>query len=763
MSPLFIKEHTAQLSRKESADYQQQFIDNKINALSCSTTFEMGVDVGELETVFMRNVPPSPANYAQRAGRAGRSKNAAAFALTYAKLSSHDFTYYKEPPKMISGRIMPPKFDIENEKVVMRHIYAVALSYFFDDTEYNHNNPDVFLNQGGYDRLCKLLNVNKPKALRDLLIKSFPEMYKHFGIEDYAWTPKLIGPEGVLQLLVEEYHETIKNLNKLRDGYRKDGDDGEAAKIGRSINQYNNFQLIEFLARGNVLPKYGFPVDTAELYQTYNTTSDKKLTLIRDLQMAIAEYAPGAEIVADGKLYTSRYIKKIPSKDGRNDWGDSYIAHCENDKCKTYNYSRIPVDKNRGRDCCACGKKIFLWEKSIEPRKGFIADHNVVDRVPMRRPDKSYRSDYYYIGDGRMITAKKVNFSDKGIVVLSTVNDSMLIVSEWSKNRDYFYVCQTCGYAIGKHDKISDRQADTDRYAGAARIKYGKHRNQIGYSCVCEYLYRIRLHHTFKTDVASLKFAQTNTQYGTMLSVMYALLEAISQSLSIKREDINGCLHIVESGGLLEYSIVLFDSVPGGAGHVKRLITDDGAVFSRVLKAAFNIVNECPARCDGSCYGCLRNYYNQKVHDQLNRSDAAEFLSVYTKKVSSIENYEDEIKKQAPEIRITNEGTSLQGKTFDWLWSYIEDDTSNLDAQKNINLLKELTANTDKYQLPDGEGGKVSINDLSASFALIWKDKRVLLFFEEDMVNEIGKRSKEWECFYLNALNIEELLKLIEE
>lgn len=93
MQPLHIKEHTAQLGRKEQQYYQKLFIDQDINALSCSTTFEMGVDVGTLETVYLRDVPPTPANYVQRAGRAGRSLKSAAYALTYAKLSSHDFTY----------------------------------------------------------------------------------------------------------------------------------------------------------------------------------------------------------------------------------------------------------------------------------------------------------------------------------------------------------------------------------------------------------------------------------------------------------------------------------------------------------------------------------------------------------------------------------------------------------------------------------------------------------------------------------------------
>lgn len=160
MKPLHMKEHTAQLGRGEQQEYQRMFIDKEINALSCSTTFEMGVDVGDLETVYLRDMPPSPANYVQRAGRAGRSKNAAAFSLTYAKLGSHDFTYYNNPEDMILGRIGVPLFTVRNEKVVLRHVFAVALSSFFSvyGNVYNGNNADVFLNQDGWEKLCAFLD-----------------------------------------------------------------------------------------------------------------------------------------------------------------------------------------------------------------------------------------------------------------------------------------------------------------------------------------------------------------------------------------------------------------------------------------------------------------------------------------------------------------------------------------------------------------------------------------------------------------------------
>ena len=112
--PLRIVEHSAQLSKETAYEYQKEFKNKQLDVLSCSTTFEMGVDVGSLETVFMRNMPPSPANYAQRAGRAGRSALSAAFALTFCNKNNHDFTFFTEPTRMIKGKIMPPAFQVNN-------------------------------------------------------------------------------------------------------------------------------------------------------------------------------------------------------------------------------------------------------------------------------------------------------------------------------------------------------------------------------------------------------------------------------------------------------------------------------------------------------------------------------------------------------------------------------------------------------------------------------------------------------------------------
>ena len=649
MQPLHIKEHTAQLGRAEQQKYQEMFVNKELNALSCSTTFEMGVDVGDLETVYLRNMPPSPANYVQRAGRAGRSIHSAAYALTYAKLGSHDFTYYDKPERMISGKIGVPLFSISNQKVVLRHIFAVALSDFFCHHEnvYNKNDANVLLNENGFEELADYLNGH-PKALQDILKKSIPnDLHDIMGINDFSWIDKLIGDDGVLKVAVEDFRNTVDWYVKEFTRLKRNGDIQAAGRVERQLwdfrkapddsskekGKHGKNELIEFLVRNNVLPKYGFPVDTVELYQGMDASSVKKLQMVRDLQLAIAEYAPDAKVVADGKLYTSRYIRKLPQTTGQ-DWEEVYIAECKNSTCKTWNHRKKEPSPD-GEKCISCQSIIekARWKKAIEPRKGFIAESKPKP-VPLRKPDRSFKSEDYYIGDlQRQVMTKKtflVNGQNK-IQMETSTNDSLMVVC-----KDDFFVCEKCGYSISSVSGKSEKD-----FNSFAKSFEKEHKSPWGKKCTGK-LYKRELCHSFKTDVVQLVFGTSRAKsQATMLSVMYALLEAMSNELDIERTDIKGCLHKVRYEKSMIYSIVLYDAVAGGAGHVRRLVTDDCSVFQRVLSKAINITKNC--NCNPSCYNCLRNYYNQSVHDILNRVEAYKFLETFSGNVSLIPNDQFEV------------------------------------------------------------------------------------------------------------------------
>jgi len=221
----------------------------------------------------------------------------------------------------------------------------------------------------------------------------------------------------------------------------------------------------------------------------------------------------------------------------------------------------------------------------------------------MHKPERDYKTDDYYVGDHeeQLITPYDWKIGDRMITLESTTNDSLAVIGQSD-----FDVCQVCGYA-------------TDGNLGSHRTPYGY---PCKYNPEAAKHTRYHLTHVFKTDVVKVTFhcpeaKAVKGDSSLMLSVMYALLEGLSRELEIERNDIKGCLHRAMDQGNLIYTIVLYDAVAGGAGHVRRLVAEPSSdVLQRVLRRAYHVVSDCT--CDPSCYQCLRNYYNQKLHDQLN-------------------------------------------------------------------------------------------------------------------------------------------------
>ena len=122
------REHTAQVPSDERQEREKRFRQADLPVLYCSPTMELGVDIAQLNAVNMRNVPPTPANYAQRSGRAGRSGQPA-LVFTYCTTGSpHDQYFYKRPEQMVAGAVAPPRLDLANEDLVRAHVHAVWLA-----------------------------------------------------------------------------------------------------------------------------------------------------------------------------------------------------------------------------------------------------------------------------------------------------------------------------------------------------------------------------------------------------------------------------------------------------------------------------------------------------------------------------------------------------------------------------------------------------------------------------------------------------------
>lgn len=619
---LRVVEHTAQLDRDSAYQYQKGFKTKKIDVLSCSTTFEMGVDVGSLETVFMRNMPPSPSNYAQRAGRAGRSKQAAAFAVTFCNKSSHDFSYFAKPVDMIKGKINPPKFTVENEKIAIRHLYASALGAFWRSHPSCYKPIGQFLDvdengRSGYSAFVSYLK-SKPADLKTFLLDFLPDsLSKLYQVESFGWIDSIIGEKGILTGAIEMYNHEVSILQSHIEELHKNG--GRTDYLKERIKNYRVENILSFMSRKNIMPKYGFPVDTVEMTASLkNSNALKGLQLQRDLSMAISEYAPGSQIVANGNLITSRYIKKVPSIG----WKMYNYILC--DRCKTLNISPFigdggieEKDANKIEKCSRCQQ--VLEEKTpsvfLIPEYGFASEVADKRKKPgLKKPERTYRGEICYIGNGADPIVNTCNIGKAVVTVSSTHNDELAVI-----NSSPFYVCEQCGYT----------ELDKKSFTNSKKITK-QHSTSSGYKCSNKgFLKKYSLGYRFLTDVVKIKFENVAIDdYFKALSIMYALLKATCMYLNIEENDISGCLQNNWEDGRNNYSIIIFDNTPGGSGHCKRL--NDSGVLEKIVKYAFSLINRCSCggeSGDSSCYSCLRNYKNQKYHDVIKRNYVIDFLN----------------------------------------------------------------------------------------------------------------------------------------
>ena len=592
-----IAEHTAQLDKETARKYQMDFKNKKINVLSCSTTFEMGVDIGDLETVYMRNVPPTPANYVQRAGRAGRRLDSSAFVLTYCGSTSHDYTFFENPKAMIAGIINPPYFDIENEKIIVRHLIAASLGYFFRIYPEYYENIQQLLCNGGIEELKDYLS-SKPQQLGEyiddeILLGDIHQKYCHF-----KWI-RAVEELHIMDVFVESLRNDFSEFRKAEESAKQMDDYDTAGYYSRQISKLGESRVIDKLSDFSVIPKYGFPVDLVDLKIIKNGRVDNRYDLSRDLRIAISEYAPGSEIIVDGEKYTSRYIttpKKVePTK--------YYYKTCDN--C-----GRITVGTTfRSIDTCSnCGRPFDDVNNNdyfIIPEWGFKTGKTVEStRI---KPRKSYSGEVAYLGGGESDGIKIA--VGHAITVESTTNDKLLVM-----NRKTFYLCPACGYGHVDYKNTL-----------LPKIKL-KHKTYSEFDCECNELVKTHIGHMFKTDVArmvipSLSLESKNSR-AIALSFMYAFLEGLSNAFNIDRNDINGLLDMNMSKD--SYDVIIYDDVPGGAGYIKQLMNEDA--IKKVLREAKNKVSQNCCDEDTSCYHCLRNYYNQSVHPMLKRKHALQAL-----------------------------------------------------------------------------------------------------------------------------------------
>lgn len=606
--PLSAREHTAQWDAKEAARIQRDFIAGQVNVLSCSTTFELGVDVGDLQSVVMRNMPPRTANYVQRAGRAGRRAASAALVVTYAKRAAHDLAQYQNPISMIAGQMRIPWVPTDNGRIARRHAHSIALAAYWRNC-YDRlgqtwkSTGDFFTSpaEGQPSPAARVVEYLTPvppqvnEALREALPVS---VQAEIGLLDGSWVSKL---GRLLAKAEKEIRDDIVQFNELigeavqKENYRL------AGRLKDTLKTIKSRDLLGFLANRNILPKYGFPVDTVELRTLHAVDPiGRQLELDRDLSLAIYEYAPGNEVVAGGKVWTSVGLRKAPGRE----LDQFKYRICQN--CQRFQCGR-ELDANE--PCPSCQKPYGNERKLLLPEFGFVASRESRD-VGTAPPERRWHGASYVEDPGEeLATYLWSGGGGFGVKARAGKRATLAMVSDGTG--EGFQVCQRCGWA-----------QPVER--GNRRKKH--QHPETGKDCDGR-IDTFSLGHRYQSDVAEFTFdavAYPSDAEAIWLSTLYALLEGASHALEISRDDIDGA----QSWSLDQRrSIVLFDTVPGGAGAAKRIAEN----IEQVLHAALRRVQDCDCGEETSCYGCLRSYRNARVHEKLSREAALKVLGCVTR------------------------------------------------------------------------------------------------------------------------------------
>jgi hypothetical protein len=272
--------------------------------------------------------------------------------------------------------------------------------------------------------------------------------------------------------------------------------------------------------------------------------------------------------------------------------------------------------------CSTCTKKLII-KKYIIPRFGFVASREISssgDEPPKRTyASKTYFADYAedkissfnepieYVLDDNFALPTRIRYSRFGWMAL--VNDGF---------GQGFRICYRCGRA-----EVISFLPGNNRGIGLNGHPASIHEHPItGQKCNGT-MYPVHLGQRYLTDVLEIQVIDERFHKPALLSMLYALLDGASEALSIRREDIDGTIFPRALGD--PPSIILFDTVPGGAGHVEH-IRDH---LTESIKLGWIKVRDCQCGEDTSCYSCLRNYSNQGIHDLLVRSDAERLLRIW--------------------------------------------------------------------------------------------------------------------------------------
>jgi ATP-dependent helicase YprA (DUF1998 family) len=661
-------EHTAQLSAAQAKDVFSKAEENEllfqdvdlgpdggnreraaIDVLSCTTTMEVGIDIGSLSGVALRNMPPARANYQQRAGRAGRRGNAVATVIAFGSADSHDEHYFTNPDLMIRGPVDDPVLTLNNFDITRRHVTAYLLQRYYQDSLRDKDPASLPTNL--FEVLGTVAAFKQPNSPLNIL--GFEHWLRdkeaELKLELEGWLPSELAPADIQALMDGIVDETVK---KVRDAIEDDegagttgadmGDGTFSGTTGTNEEQEEvgdessgddplKMMLLNRLLYKGVLPRYAFPTDVATFYvfdpQNWSPFRPTfRFTPSQGLSVALSQYAPGKEVWISGKRYTSGAIYSSMKKDLFVAWETRrYYYECP--KC-SYAFTAERTSGKAGTppaECPACGEEgAFGRQRWWYRPPGFAHPVSLAENTsPEEAPERSYATRAKLTAPTPLDDGKWEPLN--GRLRTHYLRKHLLVTNRGPRDEGYNY-CTLCGLIIPSISKLGLNPV------GSHQKPFPTNRDP---NCPGDRTAKgIVLGTDFITDVllVSLRFERPVVLPPSLFAteaVLRTLSEAVAiaacQSLGVAAAELQAefrpALTPAGRDGL-EAEFYLYDTLSGGAGFARQA----GSLGISLFRSALDLLEGCPEGCDSSCYRCLRSYKNKFEHPLLDRFIAAELL-----------------------------------------------------------------------------------------------------------------------------------------
>jgi ATP-dependent helicase YprA (DUF1998 family) len=617
-------EHSAQQPGYVLRRYETEFKAGRINVLSCSTTMEMGVDIGSISTVVNSDVPPSIASYRQRVGRAGRRGQPMALSLTLCRDRPIDRSVFRDPAGFLARTMFVPKVALDSAVIAQRHVNATLLGKFLTEGRGELHKMTVgpfFGMQSNSNALPAGESASEKFAvwLDSQTLRTAPDVNQQ--LKTLLAGTALEGAEAqtidetrdailrARQAFAEEWESVRYDL----EGASQTG--GRKTALEMQLRRISNEYLLADLAGRGFLPGYGFPTDVVtfntttykaqatRIATTSNAESPNRRNRLRDapsrqLDLAIRDYAPGSDVVVDGCVFRSAGIQLSWKRPVTEESAQNIHALGTAWRCRAC--GAIDTTHKTPETCSACGSANLIVHRFLKPT-GFACDpavkpHDKVEEatyVPAKAPWVAAQG-----GEWVHLTAKEAGryrSSRNGAVFHHTLGPTGC----------GYAICLACGRAepeerpeaeapelpltMRQHNPLRAKKKSLwcDGLDQSSRPFAIQRHRALGYEVSTD---------VFELQLPDLESADIAMPFGI------SLRDALARKLGIEDTEI-GITATQSSGedGAARWSVLIFDKAPGGAGfsitasaHIEELIQD----AARIL--------DCPNKgCTHGCPECV--------------------------------------------------------------------------------------------------------------------------------------------------------------